>query len=53
MTVSTLACLTDTIKKFSGCLCVAFLYLPAPRLVGRKEASPTILNFVPQMLDVT
>lgn len=27
--------------------------LPAPRLVGRNVASPTILNFVPQILDVT
>lgn len=30
-----------------------FVILPAPRLAGRKEASPTILNFVPQILDVT
>ena len=27
--------------------------LPAPRLVGRKAAKPTILNLVPQILDVT
>lgn len=27
--------------------------LPAPRLVGKNVASPTILNFVPQILDVT
>lgn len=28
-------------------------FLPAPRLVGRKAAKPTILNLVPQILDVT
>lgn len=27
--------------------------LPAPRFVGKNDARPTILNFVPQILDVT
>lgn len=27
--------------------------IPAPKLAGKNEARPTILNFVPQMLEVT